>query len=99
MEAKISEERAYTEQATEDLLLKILEKEFHEAMQDVLEERRKITDPDISNIFNLWYLRNHVDGIRKEMRDGFEWLRQEMEERFEKIEERFEKVTKKYSIS
>ena len=60
-------ERGYTEQATEDLLLKVLEKEFREAMRDVLEDRRKITDPDVCNIFNLWYLRNHVNEIRREM--------------------------------
>ena len=96
MEAKISEERAYTDQATEDLLLKILEKEFREAMQDVLEERRKITDPDICNIFNIWYLRNHVDGIRKEMNEGFAGLGQEMEERFEKMEGWFEKIDDRF---
>jgi len=31
--------RGYTEQATEDLLFRVLEKEFREAMQDVLEGR------------------------------------------------------------
>jgi len=96
MEAKISEERDYTAQATEDLLLKILEKEFREAMQDVLEERRKITDPDICKIFNLWYLRNHVNDIQKEMQDGFAGIRQEMEDRFaglrQEMEDRFEKM-------
>gem|GEM_PF-6168016 len=65
------EEREYTERATEDLLLKVLEKEFREAMKDVFNDRRKITDPDVCNIFNLWYLRNHVNEFRKEMREGF----------------------------
>ena len=41
------EVRRYTEKASEDLLFKVLEKEFNEAMQDVLENRRKITDPDV----------------------------------------------------
>jgi tryptophanyl-tRNA synthetase len=96
MEARGGEERGYTEQATEDLLFKVLEKEFHEAMQDVLEDRRKITDPDVCNLFNLWYLRSHVNGIQKEMREGFAGLRQEMEERFEKIDERFEKIDERF---
>ena len=81
--------RGYTEQATEDLLFRVLEKEFREAMQDVLEDRRKITDPDICNLFNLWYLRGHVDGIQEEMRAGFAGLRQEMEARFEKVDAQF----------
>ena len=88
--------RGYTEQATEDLLFGVLEKEFREAMQDVLEDRRKITDPDICNLFNLWYLRSHVDGIQEEMRAGFAELRQEMDERFEKIDERFEKMDERF---
>ena len=82
MEAVSGEERDYTEQATEDLLFKVLEKEFREAMQDVLEDRRKITDPDVCNLFNLWYLRSHVNGIQREMREGFAGLRQEMDARF-----------------
>ena len=86
------EERGYTEQATEDLLLKVLEKEFREAMQDVLEDRRKITDPDVCNIFNLWYLRKHVNEIRREMHEGFE----KVDERFEKIDERFEKIDERF---
>ena len=90
------EERGYTEQATEDLLLKVLEKEFREAMQDVLEDRRKITDPDVCNIFNLWYLRKHVNEIRREMHEGFAELRQEMEVRFEKVDERFEKIDERF---
>ena len=90
------EERGYTEQATEDLLLKVLEKEFREAMQDVLEDRRKITDPDVCNIFNLWYLRKHVNKIRREMHEGFAELRQEMEVRFEKVDERFEKIDERF---
>ena len=90
------EERGYTEQATEDLLLKVLEKEFREAMQDVLEDRRKITDPDVCNIFNLWYLRKHVNKIRREMHEGFAELRQEMEARFEKVDERFEKIDERF---
>jgi len=85
-------ERGYTEQATEDLLLKVLEKEFREAMQDVLEDRRKITDPDVCNIFNLWYLRKHVNEIRREMHEGFE----KIDERFEKIDERFEKIDERF---
>ena len=85
-------ERGYTEQATEDLLLKVLEKEFREAMQDVLEDRRKITDPDVCNIFNLWYLRKHVNEIRREMHEGFE----KIDERFEKIDERFEKMDERF---
>ena len=84
------EERGYTEQATEDLLLKVLEKEFREAMQDVLEDRRKITDPDVCNIFNLWYLRKHVNEIRREMH--------RMDERFEKIDERFERMEHRISM-
>jgi len=86
------EERGYTEQATEDLLLKVLEKEFREAMQDVLEDRRKITDPDVCNIFNLWYLRKHVNEIRREMHEGFK----KIDERFEKIDERFEKIDERF---
>jgi len=86
------EERGYTEQATEDLLLKVLEKEFREAMQDVLEDRRKITDPDVCNIFNLWHLRKHVNEIRREMHEGFE----KVDERFEKIDERFEKIDERF---
>jgi len=89
-------ERGYTEQATEDLLLKVLEKEFQEAMRDVLEDRRKITDPDVCNIFNLWYLRKHVNEIRREMHEGFAELRQEMEARFEKVDERFEKIDERF---
>jgi len=81
--------RGYTEQATEDLLFRVLEKEFREAMQDVLEDRRKITDPDVCNLFNLWYLRSHVDGIQEEMRAGFAGLRQDMEARFEKVDAQF----------
>ncbi len=96
MEAVSGEEREYTKQATEDLLFKVLEKEFREAMQDVLEERRKITDPDVCNLFNLWYLRSHVNGIQKEMREGFAGLRQEIGERFEKIDERFEKIDERF---
>ena len=92
------EERGYTEQATEDLLLKVLEKEFREAMQDVLEDRRKITDPDVCNIFNLWYLRKHVNEIRREMHEGFAELRQEMEARFERIDERFERMEHRISM-
>ncbi|MFZ2071344.1 MAG: hypothetical protein WAV32_07095 [Halobacteriota archaeon] len=83
------EERGYTERATDDLLLKVLEKEFREAMQDVLEERRKITDPDVCNIFNLWYLRNHVNDIQKEMYEGFAVLRHEMVEHFKTVDEQF----------
>ena len=86
------EERGYTEQATEDLLLKVLEKEFREAMQDVLEDRRKITDPDVCNIFNLWYLRKHVNEIQREMHEGFK----KIDERFEKIDERFEKIDERF---
>ena len=86
------EGRGYTEQATEDLLLKVLEKEFREAMQDVLEDRRKITDPDVCNIFNLWHLRKHVNEIRREMHEGFE----KVDERFEKIDERFEKIDERF---
>ena len=86
------EERGYTEQATEDLLLKVLEKEFREAMQDVLEDRRKITDPDVCNIFNLWYLRMHVNEIQREMHEGFK----KIDERFEKIDERFEKIDERF---
>ncbi len=89
MEAVGGEVRGCTERATEDLLLKVLEKEFREAMQDVLDDRRKITDPDVCNIFNLWYLRNHVNGIRTEMHEGFAGLRQEMGDRFEKVDEQF----------
>ena len=96
MSAASGRERGYTEQATEDLLLKVLEKEFREAMQDVLEDRRKITDPDVCNIFNLWYLRNHVNEIRREMHEGFAELRQEMEARFEKVDERFEKIDERF---
>ncbi len=96
MEAVSGEEREYTKQATEDLLFKVLEKEFREAMQDVLEERRKITDPDVCNLFNLWYLRSHVNGIQKEMREGFAGLRQEIGERFEKIDDRFEKIDDRF---
>jgi len=77
-------ERGYTEQAIEDLLLKVLEKEFREAMQDVLEDRRKITDPDVCNIFNLWYLRKHVNEIRREMH--------RMDERFERMEHRISMI-------
>ena len=66
----------------------MLEKEFHEAMQDVLEDRRKITDPDVCNLFNLWYLRSHVNGLQREMREGFSGLRHEMDERFENMEHR-----------
>ena len=84
--------RGYTEQATEDLLFRVLEKEFREAMQDVLEDRRKITDPDVCNLFNLWYLRSHVDGIQEEMRAGFAGLRQEMDKRFEKMEHRISMI-------
>ena len=87
-------ERGYTEQATEDLLLKVLEKEFREAMQDVLEDRRKITDPDVCNIFNLWYLRKHVNEIRREMHEGFK----KVNERFEKIDERFERMEHRISM-
>lgn len=108
MEAESGEEREYTAQATEDLLFKVLEKEFREAMQDVLEDRRKITDPDVCNLFNLWYLRSHVNGIQREMREGFAGLReemdarfaglrQEMDERFEKMDERFEKMEQRIS--
>ncbi len=86
----------YTEQATEDLLLRVLEKEFREAMQDVLDDKRKITDPDVCNIFKLWHLKNHVYGIWKEMREGFKrvdeqfaQMRMETNERFETIDERF----------
>ncbi len=96
MEAVSGEEREYTKQATEDLLFNVLEKEFREAMQDVLEDRRKITDPDVCNLFNLWYLRSHVNGIQKEMREGFAGLRQEIGERFEKIDERFEKIDEQF---
>jgi len=77
-------ERGYTEQATEDLLRKVLEKEFREAMQDVLEDRRKITDPDVCNIFNLWYLRKHVNEIRREMH--------RMDERFERMEHKISMI-------
>ena len=77
-------ERGYTEQATEDLLRKVLEKESREAMQDVLEDRRKITDPDVCNIFNLWYLRMHVNEIRREMH--------RMAERFERMEHRISMI-------
>ncbi|MCD6203340.1 MAG: hypothetical protein J7I99_03150 [Methanophagales archaeon] len=77
-------ERGYTEQATEDLLRKVLEKESREAMQDVLEDRRKITDPDVCNIFNLWYLRKHVNEIRREMH--------RMDERFERMEHRISMI-------
>ena len=70
----------------------MLEKKFREAMQDVLEDRRKITDPDVCNIFNLWYLRKHVNEIRREMHEGFAELRQEMEARFERTDERFERM-------
>jgi tryptophanyl-tRNA synthetase len=69
---------------------------FHEAMQDVLEDRRKITDPDVCNLFNLWYLRSHVNGLQREMREGFAGLRQEMDERFEKMDERFEKMDERF---
>jgi tryptophanyl-tRNA synthetase len=96
MEVGSGEEREYTEKATEDLLFKVLEKEFHEAMQDVLEDRRKITDPDVCNLFNLWYLRSHVNGLQREMREGFAGLRQEMDERFEKMDERFEKMDERF---
>ena len=96
MSAASGREPGYTEQATEDLLLKVLEKEFREAMRDVLEDRRKITDPDVCNIFNLWYLRNHVNEIRREMHEGFAELRQEMEARFEKVDERFEKIDERF---
>ena len=95
------EERGYTEQATEDLLLKVLEKEFREAMRDVLEDRRKITDPDVCNIFNLWYLRKHVNEIRREMHEGFEKVDERferMDERFEKIDERFERMEHRISM-
>jgi hypothetical protein len=95
----------YTEQATEDLLLRVLEKEFREAMQDVLDDRRKITDPDVCNIFNLWYLKNHVNGIRKEMREGFKrvdeqfaQMRMETNERFENIDERFGRMEHRISL-
>ena len=27
----------------------------------------EVTDPDVCNIFNLWYLRKHVNEIRREM--------------------------------
>ena len=81
-------ERGYTEQAIEDLLLKVLEKEFREAMQDVLEDRRKITDPDVCNIFNLWYLRMHVNEIQREMHEGFE----KIDERFERMEHRISMI-------
>jgi len=94
-------ERGYTEQATEDLLLKVLEKEFREAMRDVLEDRRKITDPDVCNIFNLWYLRKHVNEIRREMHEGFEKVDERferMDERFEKIDERFERMEHRISM-
>jgi hypothetical protein len=97
MEARRGGERGYTEQATEDLLFKVLEKEFHEAMQDVLEDRRKITDPDVCNLFNLWYLRSHVNGIQKEMREGFAGVRQEMDARFETIDKRFEAIDQRIS--
>jgi len=96
MEARGGEERGYTEQATEDLLFKVLEREFREAMQDVLEDRRKITDPDVCNLFNLWYLRSHVNGIQREMREGFAGLRQDMDARFEKVDARFEKVDERF---
>ena len=102
MEAVSGEEREYTERATEDLLLKVLKKEFREAMQDVLDDRRKITDPDVCNIFNLWYLRNHVNGIRTEMREGFAGLRQEMGDRFtglrREMDERFERMEQRISM-
>ncbi len=96
MEAMSGEEREYTEQATEDLLFKVLEREFREAMQDVLEDRRKITDPDVCNLFNLWYLRSHVNGIQREMREGFAGLRQDMDARFEKVDAQFEKVDEQF---
>ncbi len=96
MEAVSGKESEYTKQATEDLLFNVLEKEFREAMQDVLEDRRKITDPDVCNLFNLWYLRSHMNGIQKEMREGFAGLRQEIGERFEKIDERFEKIDEQF---
>lgn len=95
MELENGEGSEYTEQGTEDLLLRVLEKEFREAMQDVLDDRRKITDPDVCNIFNLWYLKNHVNGIRKEMREGFKrvdeqfvQMRRETNARFERMEHR-----------
>jgi hypothetical protein len=53
LEAVSGEKREYTGRATEDLLLKVLEKEFREAMQDVLDERRKITDPEVCNISSI----------------------------------------------
>ncbi|MCD6457200.1 MAG: hypothetical protein J7K81_10515 [Methanophagales archaeon] len=86
------EVRRYTEKASEDLLFKVLEKEFNEAMQDVLEDRRKITDPDVCSLFNLWYLRSHVDGLQREMREGFE----KIDARFEKIDARFEKIDARF---
>lgn len=105
MELENGEGMGYTEQATEDLLLRVLEKEFREAMQDVLDDRRKITDPDVCNIFNLWYLKNHVNGIRKEMREGFKMvdeqfaqMRRETNARFEKIDERFGRMEHRISL-
>jgi len=86
----------YTERASEDLLLRVLEKEFQEAMQDVLEERRKITDPDVCSLFNLRYLRSHVNALQKEMREGFGGLRQEMDKRFERVDARFEKIDERF---
>lgn len=87
------EVRRYTEKASEDLLFKVLEKEFNEAMQDVLENRRKITDPDVCSLFNLWYLRSHVDGLQREMREGFERI----DAQFEKIDARFERMEHRIS--
>jgi len=81
---------------SEDLLFKVLENEYKKALDDVLAERRKITDPEVCNIFNLWYLSNHVHAIRAEMREGFAGLRREMGERFEKVDQRFEKVDQRF---
>jgi len=47
-------------------------------------------------LFNLWYLRSHVNGIQREMREGFAGLRQEMDARFEKVDARFEKVDARF---
>ena len=81
---------------SEDLLFKVLENEYKKALDDVLAERRKITDPEVCNIFNLWYLSNHVHAIRAEMREGFAGLRREMGERFEKVDQRFERMEERF---
>ena len=93
------EVRRYTEKASEDLLFKVLEKEFNEAMQDVLEDRRKITDPDVCSLFNLWYLRSHVDGLQREIREGFGKIDAQFEKvdaRFEKVDAQFEKIDARF---